>query len=131
MHAGKRAGMTDPRVLPLEGIHNFRDYGGYRADGGTVEVDGRITDIRSPHDAIAAGIGMVHQHFMLVDTLTALENVALGAEVFIGHDAAQERAGDGFPVAPADFAGAGPPHGQGRYQFSDGPGDQVARDRRA
>ena len=34
MHAGKRADMTDPRVLPLEGIHNFRDYGGYPVSGG-------------------------------------------------------------------------------------------------
>ncbi|HYI69288.1 MAG TPA: ABC transporter ATP-binding protein [Skermanella sp.] len=55
-------------------------YGYLRADGGDVEVDGRITDIRSPRDAIAAGIGMVHQHFMLVDTFTVVENVLLGAE---------------------------------------------------
>jgi general nucleoside transport system ATP-binding protein len=36
--------------------------------------------IRNPREAIALGIGMVHQHFMLVDTLTALDNVMLGAE---------------------------------------------------
>ena len=38
------------------------------------------TVIRSAHDAIQAGIGMVHQHFMLVDTFTVLENVVLGTE---------------------------------------------------
>ncbi|OYQ40452.1 heme ABC transporter ATP-binding protein [Rhodoferax sp. TH121] len=55
-------------------------YGFYQADSGTVEVAGRRVTIRNADDAIAQGIGMVHQHFMLVDTLTALENVMLGAE---------------------------------------------------
>ena len=55
-------------------------YGFYRADSGTVEVEGRPVAIASPRDAIAAGIGMVHQHFMLVEPLTVLENVLLGAE---------------------------------------------------
>ena len=43
-------------------------YGYYQADGGEIEVDGRPAGIRSPEQAIALGIGMVHQHFMLVDT---------------------------------------------------------------
>ena len=55
-------------------------YGYLRADSGTVQVNGKPTDIRTPRDAIAAGIGMVHQHFMLVDTFTVVENVLLGAE---------------------------------------------------
>jgi len=55
-------------------------YGLYRADAGEIRVDGRPARMESPHDAIAHGIGMVHQHFMLVDTFTVLENLVLGAE---------------------------------------------------
>lgn len=55
-------------------------YGFYEADRGSIEVFGQAATIRNADDAIALGIGMVHQHFMLVDTLTALENVMLGAE---------------------------------------------------
>ncbi len=55
-------------------------YGFYQADSGEILVDGKAAGIKSPDDAIAAGIGMVHQHFMLVDTFTVLENVILGAE---------------------------------------------------
>jgi len=55
-------------------------YGFYAADKGEIRVDGRATPIRSAQDAIALGIGMVHQHFMLVDTLSVIENVMLGAE---------------------------------------------------
>jgi len=55
-------------------------YGFYHADAGEIRVDGRPTQIRTSQDAIAAGIGMVHQHFMLVENFTVLENVVLGAE---------------------------------------------------
>jgi ABC-type uncharacterized transport system ATPase subunit len=55
-------------------------YGYYRADAGTVEIHGQRVDITNSQQAIALGIGMVHQHFMLVDTLTCLENIMLGAE---------------------------------------------------
>ena len=55
-------------------------YGFYKADSGEILVDGKTVQIRSPHDAIALGIGMVHQHFMLVDTMTVAENIVLGAE---------------------------------------------------
>ncbi len=55
-------------------------YGMQRADEGTISVDGTPVRFASPSDAIAAGIGMVHQHFMLADNLTVLENVVLGAE---------------------------------------------------
>jgi len=55
-------------------------YGFYRADDGEVLVDGETRSINTPHDAIALGIGMVHQHFMLVDAMTVAENIVLGAE---------------------------------------------------
>jgi len=55
-------------------------YGFYTADSGEIYVDGKKVDIDNPHDAIALGIGMVHQHFMLVDTMTVAENIVLGAE---------------------------------------------------
>jgi simple sugar transport system ATP-binding protein len=55
-------------------------YGFYRADAGQIEVAGQPVQIHRPDDAISLGIGMVHQHFMLVDTLSALDNVLLGAE---------------------------------------------------
>ncbi|MCL2204023.1 MAG: ABC transporter ATP-binding protein [Defluviitaleaceae bacterium] len=50
----------------------------YFPDGGYIEVNGKKADIRSPKDAFALGIGMVHQHFKLVDVLTATENILLG-----------------------------------------------------
>jgi simple sugar transport system ATP-binding protein len=53
-------------------------YGLYVPDEGTIELHGRPVTITSPTDAIRQGIGMIHQHFMLVPTLTVAENVALG-----------------------------------------------------
>jgi ABC-type uncharacterized transport system ATPase subunit len=55
-------------------------YGFYEADGGEILIKGRPARIRSPSAAIALGIGMVHQHFMLVENFTVLENIMLGAE---------------------------------------------------
>jgi simple sugar transport system ATP-binding protein len=55
-------------------------YGMQRPDDGTITVAGQVMHFRSPRDAIAAGIGMVHQHFMLADNLSVLENVVLGYE---------------------------------------------------
>jgi len=55
-------------------------YGYYQADEGHVEIHGRRLAISNSQQAIAEGIGMVHQHFMLVDTLSCLDNVMLGAE---------------------------------------------------
>ncbi len=55
-------------------------YGFYSADSGEVAVFGQPARIHNAHDAITYGIGMVHQHFMLVDSLSALDNVMLGAE---------------------------------------------------
>ena len=55
-------------------------YGYYQPDRGEILVRGEPTAIRSAQDALAAGIGMVHQHFMLVEPFTVVENVVLGAE---------------------------------------------------
>ncbi len=55
-------------------------YGMQPPDEGTMKVDGELVEFASPTDAIERGIGMVHQHFMLADQLTVLENIILGAE---------------------------------------------------
>ena len=59
-------------------------YGIQHPDEGTISVDGSPVRFRSPADAIKAGIGMVHQHFMLADNLTVAENILLGAESLHG-----------------------------------------------
>jgi simple sugar transport system ATP-binding protein len=55
-------------------------YGLYEPDEGEIRLDGRSAQFSGPHDAIAQGIGMVHQHFMLVPPLTVTENIMLGQE---------------------------------------------------
>jgi simple sugar transport system ATP-binding protein len=84
-------------------------YGMLRPDAGTISIDGREVTFKSPHDAIGAGVGMVHQHFMLADNLTVLENVILGNEPsrfgWIDADAAKKRIAElgaayGLPVEP-------------------------------
>lgn len=52
----------------------------YKADSGEIIIDGVVQDFKGPADAIAAGIGMVHQHFMLVPVFSVYENVVLGVE---------------------------------------------------
>ncbi|MGW2639547.1 ABC transporter ATP-binding protein [Streptomyces sp. NPDC001348] len=59
-------------------------YGMQKPDEGTIAIDGEEVSFASPADAIARGIGMVHQHFMLADNLTVLENVVLGSEKLHG-----------------------------------------------
>jgi simple sugar transport system ATP-binding protein len=59
-------------------------YGMLRPDEGHIAVNGEEVHFRSPKDAIARGIGMVHQHFMLADNLSVVENVILGAEPATG-----------------------------------------------
>lgn len=59
-------------------------YGMQKPDEGTIAVDGEQVSFSSPADAITRGIGMVHQHFMLADNLTVLENVVLGSEKLHG-----------------------------------------------
>ena len=55
-------------------------YGLYKADAGQILLDDKIVSFAGPGDAMAAGIGMVHQHFMLIPVFTVAENVALGHE---------------------------------------------------
>jgi simple sugar transport system ATP-binding protein len=83
-------------------------YGLYLPDGGRIAVRGREARIHSPRQAIALGIGMVHQHFVLVDRFTVTENVVLGAEngVVVDFDRAAERIKElarsyGFAVNPS------------------------------
>ena len=66
-------------------------YGMQRPDEGTIKVNGEEANLHSPADAIARGIGMVHQHFMLADNLSVLENVVLGAERLHGIGAKARR----------------------------------------
>jgi len=70
-------------------------YGLYQPDSGEIVINGRKCRWSSPSDAIAAGIGMVHQHFMLAGPHSALDNIVLGAEPsrfgFIGRNSARER----------------------------------------
>jgi len=82
-------------------------YGMYPADGGRILVRGQETKIGSPRDAIANGIGMVHQHFVLVDPFTVTENIILGEEggEWLDVVAAQQRIAEladsyGFRVDP-------------------------------
>jgi len=56
-------------------------YGLYRQDEGVIEVDGEIRNISGPSDAMSLGIGMVHQHFMLIPSLSVVENIILGNEL--------------------------------------------------
>ena len=62
-------------------------YGLYQADSGSISVSGKEIKLKSPRDSIESGIGMVHQHFMLVENFTVLENIILGfeGELVFGH----------------------------------------------
>src|SRR5262245_18790570 len=59
-------------------------YGLYAPDEGQILINGEPATIKGPSDAIRRGLGMVHQHFMLVPTLTVAENVVLGTEITRG-----------------------------------------------
>ncbi|HKS42751.1 MAG TPA: ABC transporter ATP-binding protein [Blastocatellia bacterium] len=59
-------------------------YGFYNPDEGEILIDGQPRAIKNPSDAISLGLGMVHQHFMLVEPLTVTENIILGAEPIAG-----------------------------------------------
>src|ERR671933_2342990 len=71
-------------------------YGLYQPDEGEILIKGRPVRLHSPKDAIAQGIGMVHQHFMLIPVMTVAENIVLANEptaggVFLDYDAATKR----------------------------------------
>ena len=86
-------------------------YGIYPADGGTIRVRGDEVKIASPRDAIALGIGMVHQHFVLVDPFTVTENIILGEE--------------GGPVLDIDEAGKKVAELADQYGFRVNPSARV------
>src|SRR5262249_50184521 len=69
-------------------------YGFYTADSGECLINGQVQEIRTPHDAIAHGIGMVHQHFMLVEPMTVAENIVLGSEPGSAASLDLKKAGD-------------------------------------
>jgi len=52
----------------------------YRPDKGEIYIDGKLANIQSPHDAISLGVGMIHQHFKLVDVLTVRDNIVMGTK---------------------------------------------------
>src|SRR5438309_8337380 len=71
-------------------------YGLYSPDAGEILISGSAAHVSSPHDAIARGIGMVHQHFMLIPVMTVTENIVLAAEpktggVFLDYAGARRR----------------------------------------
>jgi ABC-type uncharacterized transport system ATPase subunit len=70
-------------------------FGHYTADEGEIEVFGKTLPPGDPHAALAAGIGMVHQHFTLADQMTVLENIVLGTRPLwsfnLGKSAAREK----------------------------------------
>jgi len=78
-------------------------YGFYTADEGEILIDGERRDVRSPHDAIALGLGMVHQHFMLVPPMTVTENIILGAEPATAGRVDFKRAADEIRKLSSDF----------------------------
>ncbi len=55
-------------------------YGLYQPDEGEIFIEGKRVKIRSPHDAMKYGVGMIHQHFTLVPVHTVVENIILGTE---------------------------------------------------
>src|SRR5436305_13086533 len=69
-------------------------YGLYRPDGGEIRLNGKPVSFSSARDAIQAGIGMVHQHFMLIPVMTVAENVVLGTEPVRSGVFLDERAGE-------------------------------------
>ncbi len=85
-------------------------YGLYRPDDGRILIDGQPVTFKGPGDAVAAGIGMVHQHFMLVPVFTVAESVALGYEPvgaggILNHEAARDKVRElsarfGFDIDP-------------------------------
>jgi ABC-type uncharacterized transport system ATPase subunit len=78
-------------------------YGVYHADAGEIRRNGAAIRIASTRDAIALGIGMVHQHFMLVEPLTVLENIMLGAETSLWLGRARRRARARLARLAADY----------------------------
>jgi simple sugar transport system ATP-binding protein len=77
LHAGEVLGLLGENGAGKTTLMNIL-FGLYRADAGQIRIEGAAVTIRSPADALAAGVGMVHQHFHLVDRHSVLENVMVG-----------------------------------------------------
>jgi simple sugar transport system ATP-binding protein len=97
-------------------------FGLVRPDAGELRVHGRPRHFTSPAEAIAAGVGMVHQHFTIVPAMTVAENVALGGRGRFDPRAAAERvravgAATGLALDPAALAGALPVAAQQRLEI--------------
>lgn len=102
-------------------------YGLYQPDAGEIFINGKQVQVHSPTDAINAGVGMVHQHFMLIPVFTVTENVMLGAEnmkvgVLLDRQAAAERIREisgayGLAVDPDDYVRDLPVGGQQRVEI--------------
>lgn len=91
-------------------------FGIYTPDTGSIEIDGKKVEIKNPNHASEIGIGMVHQHFKLVDTLTVSENIMLG----------QERIKNGF-VLDLDSANARVKEISEKYGFNINPKSLVGK----
>jgi len=102
-------------------------YGLYQPDGGQILLDDQVVKFAGPGDAMAAGIGMVHQHFMLIPVFTVAENVMLGHEPvkfggFLDLDAARAKVREisdrfGFDVDPDAIVGELPVGVQQRVEI--------------
>src|SRR5678815_5275132 len=79
LHRGEILGLLGENGAGKTTLMNIL-FGHYVADAGTIEVDGLILPAGQPATALAAGIGMVHQHFTLAENLTVLDNIVLGTE---------------------------------------------------
>jgi general nucleoside transport system ATP-binding protein len=77
LHAGEVLGLLGENGAGKTTLMNIL-FGMYQADAGEIRIAGRTVTIRSPADALAAGVGMVHQHFHLVDRHSVLENLVVG-----------------------------------------------------
>lgn len=79
LHRGRILGLLGENGAGKSTLMNIL-YGLYRPDAGEIRFDGQVVEVRDPHDAVDRGVGMVHQHFMLIPALTVAENIVLGAE---------------------------------------------------
>ena len=91
LHKGEVLGLLGENGAGKSTLMNMI-YGLYKADEGEILVNGLAVEITGPRDAIELGIGMVHQHFQLVDVLTVTENVMLGNESVSGPFLRRDRA---------------------------------------